>query len=92
LEAAVRVGVEPTPTDIEVGSLVAEEPAALLLRVGVAEPRSAQQLPGIWGAALFLALLVPRLTRLDVSAAWQNVIKGLLIISVPAFTGRAEAT
>lgn len=47
-------------------------------------------LPGIWGAALFLTLLVTLLTLLDVSAAWQNVIKGVLIISVLAFAGRAE--
>lgn len=49
-------------------------------------------LPGIWGAALFLTLLVALLTLLNVSAAWQNVIKGLLIIGVLSFASQAERT
>lgn len=49
-------------------------------------------LPGIWGAALFLTLLVALLTLLNVSAAWQNVIKGILIIAVLSFASRAEET
>lgn len=47
-------------------------------------------LPGIWGAALFLTMLVTLLTLLNVSAAWQNVIKGVLIIAVLSFAGRAQ--
>jgi len=47
-------------------------------------------LPGIWGGALFLTLLVSLLTLLNVSAAWQNVIKGVLIIGVLSFAAQAE--
>lgn len=38
--------------------------------------------PGVWWAALFLSLLVTLLTVLHVNSAWQNVIKGTLIIGV----------
>jgi ribose transport system permease protein len=42
---------------------------------------------GIWGAALFLTLLVTLLNVLHLSAAWQDIIEGLLIIAVLAVGG-----
>lgn len=39
---------------------------------------------GVWGAALFLTLLVTMLNVLHVSTAWQFVVEGLLIIGVLA--------
>lgn len=43
--------------------------------------------PGVWGAALFLTLLVTMLNVLHLSAAWQNIIEGVLIIAVLTISG-----
>jgi ribose transport system permease protein len=37
---------------------------------------------GIWGAAMFLTLLVTMLNVANLSAAWQDIIEGLIIIGV----------
>ena len=37
---------------------------------------------GIWGAAMFLTLLVTMLNVAKLSAAWQDMIEGLIIIGV----------
>jgi ribose transport system permease protein len=37
---------------------------------------------GIWGAAMFLTLLVTMLNVAHLSAAWQDIIEGLIIIGV----------
>lgn len=42
---------------------------------------------GIWGTALFLTLLATLLNVLHLSAAWQDIIEGLLIIGVLAIGG-----
>jgi ribose transport system permease protein len=44
-------------------------------------------LPGIWGAALFLLLLNTLLNTLNISVASQNIVKGALIILVLALVG-----
>jgi ribose transport system permease protein len=45
---------------------------------------------GVWGAALFLSLLVTLLTVVNINVAAQNVIKGLMIVSVLAIAGGAR--
>lgn len=45
--------------------------------------------PGIWGAALFLTLVVTLLNVLHLSAAWQDIIEGLLIIAVLTIGGES---
>jgi ribose transport system permease protein len=47
-------------------------------------------LPGIWGAALFLLLLNTLLSTLNISVASQNIMKGALIILVLALVGAKE--
>lgn len=44
-------------------------------------------LPGIWGAAMFLLLLNALLNTLNINVASQNLVKGLLIILVLALVG-----
>ncbi len=43
--------------------------------------------PGIWGAALFLTLLVNMLNAMGIGAAWRSIIQGLIIIAVLAIAG-----
>lgn len=42
---------------------------------------------GVWGAALFLTLLVTMLNVLHLSAAWQDILEGALIIAVLSIAG-----
>ena len=48
--------------------------------------------PGIWGGALFLILLVTLLGVLDINPATQNIVKGALIILVLSLAGSKKAT
>lgn len=43
--------------------------------------------PGIWGAALFLTLLVNMLNAMGIGAAWRSIIQGMIIILVLAVAG-----
>ncbi len=43
--------------------------------------------PGIWGAALFLTLVVNMLNAMQVGAAWRDIIQGLIIVAVLAIAG-----
>ncbi|WP_433236117.1 ABC transporter permease [Actinomadura nitritigenes] len=46
--------------------------------------------PGVWGGTLFLTLLVTLLNVLHISAAVQDIVKGLLIIAVLSVVGGAS--
>jgi ribose transport system permease protein len=43
--------------------------------------------PGIWGAALFLTLLVNMLNAMGIGAAFRDIIQGLIIVAVLAIAG-----
>lgn len=48
--------------------------------------------PGIWGGALFLILLVTLLGVLNINPATQSIVKGALIILVLSLAGSKKAT
>jgi ribose transport system permease protein len=48
-------------------------------------------IPGIWGGALFLSLLVTLLNVLQLSAAYQDIAEGAVIIAVLAIGGMTKA-
>ncbi|BCB78156.1 ABC transporter permease [Phytohabitans flavus] len=74
-------------TTYQLGSIIVVVLGGSLISGGVSN------VSGIWGAALFLTLLVTMLNVLHVSTAWQFIVEGLLIIAVLAAANpRSEGT
>lgn len=46
--------------------------------------------PGVWASAVFMTLLVTFLNIVHISVAYQNVVKGVLIIAVLALVGTGK--
>jgi ribose/xylose/arabinose/galactoside ABC-type transport system permease subunit len=49
-------------------------------------------LAGVWGGALFLTLISTAVTALGLSASWQDIVEGLVIILALSLQGRRGNT
>lgn len=89
--AGVLVAAYATPS-LDIGDPYLLNSIAVVVIGGTLIQGGRSNVPGIWGGALFLLLLVTLLGVLNVNPATQSIIKGALIILVLILAGSRKAT
>jgi ribose transport system permease protein len=89
--AGVLLAAYATPS-LDIGDPYLLNSIAVVVLGGTLIQGGRSNVPGIWGGALFLILLVTLLGVLDVNPATQSIVKGALIILVLILAGSRKAT
>ena len=89
--AGVLVASYASPS-LDIGDPYLLNSIAVVVLGGTLIQGGRSNVPGIWGGALFLILLVTLLGVLNINPATQNIVKGALIILVLIMAGPRKAT
>jgi ribose transport system permease protein len=89
--AGVLVAAYASPS-LDIGDPFLLNSIAVVVLGGSLIQGGRSNVPGIWGGALFLILLVTLLGVLDINPATQSIVKGALIILVLVMAGPRKAT
>jgi ribose transport system permease protein len=77
-------------SSIDIGNEYLLASIAVVVIGGTSVTGGRANLPGIWGASLFLMLLLTMLNTFGVSAGIRLVLTGLIIVAVIAVAGGAD--